>query len=96
MEDGEFRIGIKHPGAVDGVGVGEKDQAVACRAKVSSRFPHWEVGSEDVLPSLVELLRCDVDAECFNGPTGVFIDFDSAGFELVFLSEEFFQGGRRT
>lgn len=40
VEDGEFRERFKDPWAVDGVGVGKKDEAVTVLGEFAHLFPH--------------------------------------------------------
>ena len=55
VKEGELRVGLEDPGAVDGVGVGEKDEAVAGGVEGADGLLHGFVGCEDVPPGVVEL-----------------------------------------
>ncbi len=56
VEEGELRVGLEDPWAVDGVGVGEEDEVVSVVGELADVFPHGEVGGEDVAPCVVELV----------------------------------------
>ncbi len=91
VEDGKFRVFLEYPGAVDGVGVGEQDQAVACGVELAGDLPHWKIGRENVAPCVMELGGGGTGVESFESPLGVVIDWDLAGFEFVFAGDEFLQ-----
>ena len=54
MEEGELGVSLEDPGAVDGVGVGKENEAVAVGVESADGFPHRFVGREDVPPGVVE------------------------------------------
>jgi len=93
MEEGELGVGLEDPRAMDGVGVGEKDEAVASGVESADGLPHRFVGREDVSPGVVELsVRCG-GIEGGERPVSVIGVGDTAGLELVFFREEFGQSG---
>lgn len=92
VEEGEIGVGIEDPGAVDGVGVGEEDETVACGGEAAGGIPHRGVGYEDVSPRGVEFGRRGLGAEDADGPGGVIVHGDAPGLELVLLFEEFPEG----
>ena len=79
---------LKNPRAVDGVGVGEEDQAVSVGLEFFDGAPHRLVGCENILPSVNEVLVVHFNAEDFEGPGDVFFGGNMATFEVVFTLEE--------
>lgn len=95
VEDGEFRVSIEDVGDVDGVGVGEEDEAVAAGAERADGFPHGEVGGENFLPSAVESVVGGCGFEGSQRPVCVVEGGDAAGLEVILLFDEFLESGVR-
>ena len=87
VEEGEFGVGLEDPGAVNGVGVGEEDEAVSGGMEGAHGFPHGFVGGEDVPPCVVEAVVGGVGSQGVERPGGVVGDGDAASLELVLFGE---------
>jgi len=88
VEKGELGEVLKYLRTVNGIGVGEEDEAVALGCETAGGFPHGEIRGENVPPGGVELLRRGGAFHDLKSPVRVIAHGDEAGLELVFLHHE--------
>ncbi len=84
VEEMEFRELVIDPRDVDGIDVGEEDEAVAICGELADAPPHGFVRGEDVAPRVVEFIGGCIGFKDFQRPVGIGIDVDTTGFEFVF------------
>ena len=83
LENGEFWELLEDLRAVDGVGVGEEDEAVALRGEAAGGVPHGKNRGEDVLPSTVELFWGSGAFHGLQCPVCIIAHGDEPCFECV-------------